>query len=167
MTSQSVLAIYEDRERARQAIAALLKAGVTQQCISVISREEQLPPPPPEEQEDLTEDVSIGAAVGATVGALAGGVVMLATGFGAIAIAGALVAMLGGAASGSVIGLLAGYSVSEEQARDYEELIKSGHVLVFVHGDPLQVAQAQTIFETTPPHITHLHGATPEKTPPA
>ncbi len=58
--------------------------------------------------------------------------------------------------------LLAGYSVSEEQARDYEELIKSGHVLVFVHGDPLQVAQAQTIFETSPPHILHLHGAAPE-----
>ena len=42
MTTQSVLAICDDREKARKAIAALLKAGVTKQCISVISREDQL-----------------------------------------------------------------------------------------------------------------------------
>lgn len=162
MTPQSALAIYDDREKAKQAIAALLKAGVTTQCISVISREEQLPPLPPEEQEDLAEDVSIGAAVGATVGALTGGVALLATGVGTVAVVGALVALLGGAASGSLVGLLAGYSVAEEQARDYEHLIETGHVLVFVSGDPLQVAQAQTIFEETPPHILHLHAAAAE-----
>lgn len=159
---QSVLSIYEDREHAQQAITSLLEAGVTERCITIISKEEQLPPSPPKEQENIAEDVAIGAAVGATVGAVTGSVVMLATGFGTVAVVGALVAAMGGAASGSLVGLLAGYSVNEEKVRDYEKLIDAGRVLVFVSGDPLQVAQAETIFESGPPHILHLHAAEPQ-----
>ncbi len=161
MTTQSVLAVYDDRNKARIAVAALLDAGVEEQCISIVHSEQQLPPPPPEEQEDLSEDASLGAAVGATVGALTGGVALLASGVGTVAVVGALVGLIGGAASGSLVGLLAGYSVDDEQTRDYEKLIADGHVLVFVNGAPRQVAQAQKVFETTPPHLLHLHGAAP------
>lgn len=38
MANQSVLAIYDSHEKAKQVIAALLEAGVTPQGISVNSR---------------------------------------------------------------------------------------------------------------------------------
>jgi len=159
MANQSVLAIYDNREKANQAITALLEAGVTPQCISVISRVEQLAPVPRADEENLAKDASLGAAAGGVVGLLTGAVVLVASGLAPFVVAGALVGALGGAATGSLVGLLAGYSVPEAQAAGYEDLINSGHVLVFVHGDPLQVAQSETVFETTPPHLLHLHAA--------
>ena len=159
----SILAIYDDREKAEQAVADLLKKGVTEQSLSVVTKKEHLPSQPPKGQEDLKEDMAVGAAVGSGIGLLTGSVVVLASGIGPLAVAGALVAVLGGAASGSLLGVLAEYSVSEEEVTGYEKALDKGHILVFVHGDPLQVAQAQTVFEAGPPCMLHLHGEAPDE----
>jgi outer membrane lipoprotein SlyB len=159
----TVLAIYDDREKARQAVATLLEEGVTEQCLSVVTKKEHLPSRPPKEQEGVKEDLAVGAAAGSVVGLLTGSVVVLASGIGPLAVTGALVAALGGAASGSLLGLLAGYSISEEEATGYEKALDKGHVLVFVHGDPRQVAQAQTVFEAGPPCMIHSHGEAPDE----
>ncbi|SDT89794.1 hypothetical protein SAMN05444156_0543 [Verrucomicrobium sp. GAS474] len=101
-----------------------------------------------------------GAATGAVSGGVVGGVLGWLVGIGSLAIpgvgpliaAGPILAALSGAAvgatAGGVAGGLIGLGIPEYEARQYEEKIKSGSILISVHSENRdETKRAKKIFE--------------------
>ncbi|MBV9329759.1 MAG: YsnF/AvaK domain-containing protein [Chloroflexi bacterium] len=137
----TVVGVFNDRDAARDAIAALKDAGFSAQDISILT-------PDKRETADLAEETGTHAGSGAATGAVAGGILGglggWLVGIGALAIpgvgpfiaAGAFATALGGAAIGAGVGAIAGaligMGVPEEEAKYYEGEVKSGRTLVTV-----------------------------------
>lgn len=140
----TVVGVFEDRERAREAIEALKEDGFSGDAISILSPDKQA-------TQTIAQDTGThagsGAATGAVTGGLLGGIGGWLVGIGALAIpgvgpfiaAGAFATALGGAAIGAGVGAIAGalvgMGVPEEHARYYEGEAKAGKTLVTVRAD--------------------------------
>jgi len=140
----TVVGVFHERERAREAIEALKADGFTGDSISILSPDKQATQ---EIAEDTGTHAGSGAATGAITGGLLGGIGGWLVGIGALAIpgigpfiaAGAFASALGGAALGAGLGAIAGalmgMGVPEEHAKYYEGEAKSGKTLVTVRAD--------------------------------
>ena len=159
MANTAVFGIYRTRSQAEAGVDALRAAGFRTADISVL-----LP-------ENIgTKDFAMekgtkapeGAATGAGTGAVLGGTLGLLAGIGALAIpglgpfiaAGPIMGALAGAgtggAVGGLIGALVGMGIPEYEAKRYEGLVKSGHILLSVHADNSDwTKRAKDILERT------------------
>src|ERR1700730_5889699 len=140
----TVVGVFEDRERAREAIEALKEDGFTGDSISILSPDKQA-------TQEIAEDTGTHAGAGAATGAVTGGILGSLggwlVGIGALAIpgvgpfiaAGAFAAALGGAAIGAGVGAIAGalvgMGVPEVHARYYEGEARGGKTLVTVRAE--------------------------------
>lgn len=146
-----VFGIFATRENAESAINELEDSGFNPKDISIVMQNK-------EDAQVLHENtgagVADGAVSGAATGAAIGGLAGLLIGLGAIAIPGIGALLIGGpiaaalgltgataatvsgaatgALAGGLIGALTGIGVPEEDARVYEDRVKSGAILVAV-----------------------------------
>lgn len=149
--AQMVLGIFADRADAEAAIEDLKDEGYNPKDISIIMKDV-------EEGRAVAgttgANVAEGAVAGATTGGALGALAGLLVGIGAIAlpgiggllVGGPLAAALGlsgaaattvsgavtGALAGGLVGALTGLGIPEEDAKVYEERIKSGAILLAV-----------------------------------
>jgi hypothetical protein len=135
----TVVAVFDDRSDAQDAINALRDAGFMADDISILARDRDTAG---RLAEDTGAEVAAGAATGALAGGLLGGVAGWLIGIGALAIpgvgpiiaAGPLAAALGGAAlgatGGGIIGALTGVGVPEDEAQYYNDEFKRGGIVV-------------------------------------
>src|SRR3954451_3813338 len=135
----TVVAVFDDRSDAQDAINALRDAGFMEDDISIRARDRDTAG---RLAEDTGAEVAAGAATGALAGGLLGGVAGWLIGIGALAIpgvgpiiaAGPLAAALGGAAlgatGGGIIGALTGVGVPEDEARYYNGEFTRGALVV-------------------------------------
>jgi hypothetical protein len=147
----TVVGLFYERGQAERAIRELKDSGFEESQIGVLMQDR-------ERQQELADttgtNVSGAATAGAIGGGVTGGVLGLLAGVGALAIpgigpivaGGALASTLAGAgigaAAGGLLGALVGMGVPEEDARYFEEGIRSGGILVTVHaGDRAQEAR--------------------------
>jgi len=159
MANTAVFGIYRSREQAERAVDALIQSGFRTADISALLPENA-----------GTKDFAMekgtkapeAAATGAGTGAVIGGTLGLLAGIGALAIPGlgpfiaagpimgALAGVGTGGAVGGLIGALVGMGIPEYEAKRYEGLVKSGHVLLSVHADTSEwVKRAKDILERT------------------
>jgi hypothetical protein len=154
-TRTSAVAAFADRDRAKDAIAALRRNGFSDDQIGLLGPYERvttdrsgLPNDPTNSKWE--EGAGLGAAGGAAIGLGLGAAVMagLLGPLGVVA-GGPLVALLAsagtGAAAGSVVGGLIGLGVPEEEARWYESEVTSGRTLVTVHDADDRIDEARRI----------------------
>ena len=137
----TVVAVFDDRDDAQDAINALRDAGFMADDISILARDRDVAG---RLAEDTGADVAAGAATGALAGGLLGGVAGWIIGIGALAIpgvgriiaAGPLAAALGGAAigatGGGIIGALTGVGIPEDEARYYNDEFRRGGIVVTI-----------------------------------
>ena len=135
----TVVAVFDDRDDAQDAINALRDAGFAADDISILARDRDTAG---RLAEDTGTEAAAGAATGALAGGLLGGVAGWLVGIGALAIpgvgpiiaAGPIAAALGGAAlgaaTGGIIGALTGAGVPEDEARYYDEEFRRGGIVV-------------------------------------
>lgn len=136
--SKAVFGIYRNRVEAEKAVAALKAAGFLSTDISVLLSD----------KETVRSNESIeGAAAGAGTGALIGGTLGLLAGIGALAIPGmgpfiaagpimgALAGLGVGGAVGGISGALIGLGIPEYEAKQFENHVSRGRVLLSVHTD--------------------------------
>jgi len=135
----TVVAVFEDRDDAQDAINALRDAGFMADDISILARDRDTAG---QLAEDTGAEVAAGAATGALAGGLLGGVAGWLIGIGALAIpgvgpiiaAGPLAAALGGAAigatGGGIIGALTGVGIPEDEAKYYDTEFRRGGIVV-------------------------------------
>lgn len=136
-----VVGLFHERDDAEDAIEALKDAGFRPEDVSVVARDRDTAG---SLAEDTGTEAGAGAATGALAGGLLGGAAGWLVGIGALAIpgvgpiiaAGPLAAALGGAAlgaaGGGLIGALTGAGVPEDEAKWYDERVRSGGILVTV-----------------------------------
>jgi uncharacterized membrane protein len=145
------LGVFSERDNAEKAIAALEHEGLDPKEMSVVVQDKHT-------AEHIEENTGAGVAEGAVSGATTGGVIggiaglligigaLTIPGIGAVLIGGPLAAALGltgaaattatgamtGALAGGIVGALVGLGIPEETAKQYEEEIKAGGVLLAV-----------------------------------
>ena len=135
----TVVAVFDDRDDAQDAIRALRDAGFTADDISILARDRDVAG---RLADDTGTEMATGAATGALAGGLLGGVAGWLVGIGALAIpgvgpfiaAGPLAAALGGAAigaaGGGIIGALTGMGIPEDEAKYYDTEFRHGGIVV-------------------------------------
>jgi hypothetical protein len=157
-TGRIVVALFEERSEAEDAIRDLKSAGFTNEQIGVATQERAGAAdarsageargegtPAEDEPARIVEDTASGLAEGAAVGALTGGVIgglvglvssLLIPGVGPLVVGGVLASTLMGlgvgAATGGLIGALVGMGVPEEDARYFDAGLREGRTLVTV-----------------------------------
>jgi hypothetical protein len=149
-----VVALFEDRSEAEDAIRDLKNAGFTNEQIGIATqgrleageaRSERSAGD--DEPERIVEETASGLAEGAAAGALTGGIIgglvglvssLLIPGVGPLVVGGVLASsLLGmgvGAATGGLIGALVGMGVPEEDARYFDAGLREGRTLLTVSG---------------------------------
>ncbi len=150
-TGPVIAAVFDNEEDATQALDALREAGVQPEQVSLLLSQE------PEEGEagrDPGAHIASAAASGATFGGVIGGLAGWLLGAGALVIpgigpvlgAGVLGSLLAGAAigaaAGGLLGGLVGLGIPEEDARTYAGHVRAGHVLLTVHAETMDRANA-------------------------
>jgi uncharacterized protein (TIGR02271 family) len=136
-----VVGVFETRDRADRAIAALRDAGFDADKIGMLARDasgKMIRTDGEGDETNAEEGAVAGALVGAAGGAAIGAAVLtgLIPAIGPVLAVGTLGALLANAAGGAVVGLVAGaligWGIPEEEAEFYEGEVKAGKYLVTV-----------------------------------
>jgi hypothetical protein len=155
----AVFGIYKTTTQAEIAVDRLLKAGFSNNDISVLL-------PDAESSKEFAHEKSTkapeGTTTGVTTGGVVGGALGLLAGIGALAIPGvgpfiaagpimgALAGLGVGGAVGGLIGALVGMGIPEYEAKRYEGRVKEGGVLLSVHCDTSdEISRAKDMLKTT------------------
>lgn len=154
-TRTSAVAAFRDRDRAKDAIAALRRSNFTDAQIGLLGPHEAatrdrtgLPNDPTNSRWE--EGTGVGAASGAAVGLSLGAAVMAGLlGPLGVVVGGPLVALLAsagaGATAGTVVGGLIGLGLPEDEAKWYEGEVTAGRTLVTVHDSHDRLDEARRI----------------------
>lgn len=156
----AVVGVFDTRAQAHQAVEELRRAGFSDNQITMVMHHRndgtvEITDLDAAKAAHVTGEnkASEGAAVGAIAGGLGGGAVALALGMipgvGPVLSWGTAMAatMFGigaaaGGTTGGIVGALIGMDIPEDEARYYEKELKAGRVLVGVHSDRLDQAEA-------------------------
>jgi uncharacterized protein (TIGR02271 family) len=141
-----VTGLFKDKESAERAYNTLAERGYSRDEINVIMSDETRQKYYPEGHDSADSDfdskalegVGAGSAIGGTAGAIIGAIAAIGTsialpGLGLVVagpIAGALIGAGAGGATGGIIGGLVGSGIPEDRAREYEEGVKEGGILL-------------------------------------
>jgi hypothetical protein len=144
MAKKAVVGLAKSEEQAARIVDGLRSAGFSSNDVSVLL-------PDKEGTRDFAYEHNTkapeGAATGAATGGVLGGALGWLAGIGALAIpglgpfvaAGPIMAALSGAAAGATVGgltgALVGMGIPELEAKQYENKVKSGSILISVHTD--------------------------------
>lgn len=142
--TQKIVGAFNTEQEATRAIEDLKQQGFGTEDISVIAKDR-------DEVNTINDETGTkapeGLASGAATGGVLGGVTGLLAGLGALAIpgigpivaAGPIAATLTGAAvgagAGGLVGGLIGLGIPEEEAKEYDEFVEEGRILVLVETD--------------------------------
>ncbi|CAI6034809.1 hypothetical protein PAECIP112173_00779 [Paenibacillus sp. JJ-100] len=138
---KKIVGVFNTEREASQAIESLKAEGFTSDEISVVTQDrDELKAIREETGTKAPEGVAAGAATGGVLGGVAGllaGIGALAVpGIGPILAAGPIAAAFTGAAvgagAGGLVGGLVGLGIPEEDARQYEEYVQNGKILLLV-----------------------------------
>jgi hypothetical protein len=134
MTSKTVVGMFARRDAAEAAIRDLKTAGFTEEQIGLAMQDTE-----------PGASTAEGAATGALSGGVLGGLVgllgsLLIPGVGPVVIGGVLASTLAGAgigaATGGLIGALVSFGVPEEDARHFDEGLRTGAILLTIDAGP-------------------------------
>ncbi|MFW6270817.1 MAG: general stress protein, partial [Bacillota bacterium] len=127
----NVIGIFDDREHAENAVNEIREAGITDDKISIVAKEDtiQSEGEGEGEGEDLTTGAPTGGALGGIAGLMAGAGALTIPGVGPILAAGPLAAGLSGVAAGGLAGSLVDLGIDRERGQYYEDEVKRGGIL--------------------------------------
>lgn len=157
MANRAVFGIVKTYSDAELIVQELKRARFSDGDISVLLPDKQATRDFAHEKHTKAPE---GAVAGASTGGVAGGTLGLLAGLGALAIpgfgpliaAGPLLAALSGAAVGAAVGgltgALVGLGIPEYEAKQYEDKIKDGNILISVHTeDSKEVDRVKELFK--------------------
>jgi hypothetical protein len=160
--AKAVLGLVDSEGQAERIVDGLKAAGFSNNDISVLFPDKSGTRDFAHEQHTKAPE---GAAAGAGTGGVLGGVLGWLVGIGSLAIpgvgpfiaAGPIMAALAGAGVGAAVGglsgALIGLGIPEYEAKQYEEKIKQGNILISVHSeDSDERDRAKDIFERAGAH---------------
>ena len=157
--NKSVFGIYPSAMQAERAVDTLLRAGFSNQDISVLMPDDETTREFAHKKDTKAPE---GTTTGATTGGIIGGTLGVLAGIGAIAIPGlgpfiaagpimgGLDGLGAGGAVGGIIGALIGMGIPEYEAKRYEGRVKNGGILLSVHCDTSEeIDRAKELLKST------------------
>jgi hypothetical protein len=160
--NKAVFGIYDSVGAAERAVDSLLRAGFSNNDISVLLPDDQSTrefahKKDTKAPEGATTGVVAGGVIGGTIGVLAGIGAIAIPGLGPFIAAGPIMAGLAGLGAGGtvggIVGALVGMGIPEYEAKRYEGHLKKGGVLLSVHCDTSEeIDRAKKLLETTGAH---------------
>lgn len=162
----TVVGIFERADSAIDALNGLREANFTPEQVSVVSRDTAAQAQLTTTSDLVADEERRGAVAGTFLGGLAGWLIGLSAfalpGVGPIVGAGIIGAALTGAgigaAAGGLIGALGSQGIPDIEARNYEESLRQGHILLTVHTtDSAAVERARAIFTAHGSSNVHAH----------
>lgn len=166
---KKIVGVFNTEREASKAIESLKAEGFSSDEISVVTQDR-------DELKAIREETGTkapeGVAAGAATGGLLGGVAGLLAGIGALAIpgigpilaAGPIAATFTGAAvgagAGGLVGGLVGLGIPEEDAKQYEEYVQNGKILLLVDSSDRDSAVYDVFNLGSPGHASRdaVHG---------
>ena len=155
----AVFGIYATVAQAEGAVDALVRAGFSNNDISVLMPDNQSTREFAHEKktkapEGTTTGVAAGGTIGGTLGLLAGIGALAIPGVGPFIAAGPIMGALAGAgvggAVGGLVGALVGMGIPEYEAKRYEGRVKNGGVLLSAHCDTSEeITRAKDVLKRT------------------
>jgi hypothetical protein len=157
--NKAVFGIYPSTGLAERAVDTILRAGFSNNAISVLLPDDQSTrefahKKDTKAPEGTTTGVTAGGVIGGTLGVLAGIGAIAIPGVGPFIAAGPIMGGLAGlgvgGAVGGLIGALVGLGIPEYEAKRYEGRVKNGGVLLSVHCDTSeQITRAKELLKNT------------------
>ena len=155
MSKTIIGGVFRNQDEAVRAIEALHDLGYSKEDISIFAKDkDDVKSIEHETNSDVTESESgrgknagkgfgIGAGTGGVLGGIAGIIaeigLLTIPGVGVLAAAGPLATALSGAAigagGGGLVGALTGAGIPEEHAKEYEDHLNKGHIVVLVDAE--------------------------------
>lgn len=136
-TTSTLIALFESRAAAENAVTAMVNDGFPREDVSIVTRDSgagDLPNIGPQGSLDTGSDAGTGAAIGGFAGFIGGVIALAIPGIGPIIAAGPLAAgIMGagiGAASGGLIGALKDRGIPETDASRLSEAIRNGRAML-------------------------------------
>jgi len=157
--NKSVFGIYPSAMQAERAVDTLLRAGFSNQDVSVLMPDDDTTrefahKKDTKAPEGTTTGVTTGGVIGGTLGVLAGIGALAIPGLGPFIAAGPIMGGLAGlgvgGAVGGLVGALVGMGIPEYEAKRYEGRVKNGGVLLSVHCDTSEeIDRAKEMLKST------------------
>lgn len=151
-----------DLMAARAAMAAAREAGIDDQDISLVAREDielqSIPDHLMQGRNDFYPAAIRGGACGGGTGLLLGLIAIAVPPHG-VTLAGAGAMALAGAVFGCWIGELIGFEVPDAVSRKFKSEIATGHILVVIDGSKAQLALAEPVIARTGASLLPFHAA--------
>lgn len=138
----------DDIHAAQKAVEALRQAGLSDDAISLVARQDIENFQIPDDQQDTSGDFGRGGLKGALAGGGSGllvGLVAIAVPPLGVTLAGAAAMTAAGAAVGGWMGLLTGTAEPGPVRRQFEQEIEAGRVLVAVDGEQDELATVDMV----------------------
>ncbi len=149
--SETVVALFKDSDRAKEAIRDMREKGFGDNEISLIAKDERGGQDGDKdisyEDQNLADGTATGGALGGLTGLLAGAGALLIPGIGPIIAAGPLAGALTGVVTGGVAGGLIDYGIPEEKGQHYEERVKEGDTLITLQASEEKADKAAKILK--------------------
>ncbi|RJQ11272.1 MAG: hypothetical protein C4551_01365 [Bacillota bacterium] len=160
---KTVIGVFKSRGQAEKAVDELKEAGLREDEVSIVSRDERGDGGGgrgPESRggdadgdladldvagQDVGTGVAWGGGAGGAAGLLAGAGALAIPGIGPILAAGPLAALLTGAVTGGLAGGLVDYGVPEARGREFEKKVKEGGILTVVHASDDKAGKVEDI----------------------
>jgi uncharacterized membrane protein len=153
--------VYGSFEKAKDAVQALERSAFPSDQISLATHSvgEEIKSSAALQYGDQSESDAVkGASVGGLVGVLLASPLLAIPGVGPLLVAGPLAAAgLTGAVVGGLLGSMQGWGVHSDHIAEYEELLRKGKLLVVAHGNPEEVALAESLLDDTDAESLTLH----------
>jgi hypothetical protein len=158
----STIGIYEDHDKALDAVKNLKDAGFPVKQISVIGKTEtevmdnEMHVVMPKDPINV-KGIGVGTALGATLGVLTGVGLFAIPGvgflFGAGALVGAIAGVDFGLIGGGIASVLTTIGVHDDNIKKYHTELEAGKYLVVAHGNKDEVKQASDLLNSHGMHI--------------
>jgi len=161
LSARIVIGVFDHVDAARAAMSDLEAAGYAHDDISLVMQQPGSPPEIGAGETKADQGMVAGVSAGAVLGGIAGLAALAIPGVGAILAAGPIAAALGalsGAALGGLVGSFTGLGVPTEQAKQYEQAVRAGGVVVAVKvADREDEKRASEVMNGHDPRTVHSY----------
>jgi len=157
----TVIGIFDDRSQAENAMHEIRNAGITDDEISIVAKEDIVKDEGEQDRGNLTGEISRGATTGGTIGGLAGLIAgagaLTIPGIGPIVAAGPIAAGLTGVAAGGITGSLVDMGIPEDRGEYYEEEVKKGSIVATVEADKAKINEVASYMRRNQARDVEIH----------
>ncbi|EMI15744.1 putative membrane protein [Rhodopirellula maiorica SM1] len=169
MNAECLVAVYDSLSKAEVGVEVLEKFDFAPDAVSLVWRghEEALENLDWERGAKIAKDVAASMGLGAVLSSAVALPLSIATLMVPVVVTGPLVALVGGATVGGLLGETRHWGIHHHSAKNYEQMIADGSVLVIVTSTPARIEEALQGLKTThPQHLERFAFQRALKSPP-